>query len=490
MSALAKSARPPSWGPDTLASLRTAREAQQDAWAEKRDHWVHSNPYFYTRMKQLLRWIVDPGKRVLELRCQTGHLLASVEPSEGVGVEISKKLVDVAQHNYPHLKFMKADPEEVSLPGTFDYILVSHIFDTVDVLAALDRAHRASAPHTRVLVMNYNPLWQPLLNLASRLGWRAPFVEPNWISVRDLQGFLRLAKFEVIRTHHLLLLPKKIPLLSWFMNDFLERLPGIRNLCLMHVVVARPEPVPVPEERLSVSVIIPCRNERDNIAPAVGRIPEMGCHTEIIFCDDQSTDGTADEVRRMIACHPDRDIRLVTGPAISKAENVWTGFRAATGEVLVILDGDLAVMPEELPLFLRTLASGRGEMINGSRLVYPIARHAMKFTNFAGNKVFGWLFSYLLDQRIKDTLCGTKMIFARDWHRIETRTLGKWGVKDLWGDYELLFGASRLHLAIRDVPVHYQERVYGVTKMTRVFANGLRMLRICFAVWRRGKHGD
>jgi glycosyltransferase involved in cell wall biosynthesis len=212
----------------------------------------------------------------------------------------------------------------------------------------------------------------------------------------------------------------------------------------------------------------------------------MGKHTEIIFCDDKSTDGTAAEVKRLQKLYPERDIRLVEGPAICKAENVWTGFRAARGDVLMILDGDLAVMPEELPYFLEALTSRTGEFINGSRLVYPIPRFAMKFTNMIGNKFFGAVFSYLLDQRIKDTLCGTKVLWRKDWQRIEP-DLGNWGIQDRWGDYELLFGASKLHLPIRDLPVHYQERIYGVTKMTRVFSNGMRMLRICWGAWRRLK---
>src|SRR5579875_3306542 len=186
----------------------------------------------------------------------------------------------------------------------------------------------------------------------------------------------------------------------------------------------------------------------------------------------------------MQALYPERRILLLDGPGICKAENVWTGFRAATGDVLMILDADLTVMPEELPVFFNALVENRGEFINGNRLVYPIPKAAMKFANRVGNKVFGMVFSFLLDQRIKDTLCGTKVIWRRDWPRIE-KNAGKWGIRDLWGDYDLLFGASKLHLEILDVPVHYQERVYGVTKMTKVFWNGVRMARICWGAWRR-----
>jgi SAM-dependent methyltransferase len=474
----------PVWGPEALQASREARRRRQGELAATRDHWVRSNRYFYDRLKRLLRFIVEPAKSVLEIRCQTGHLLAAVEPSHGVGVEISERLVEKAQQNYPQLNFVTSDPEDLQLDQSFDYVIVSHLFDTVDILAALQRTRQVCRRESRLIVCNYNPLWQPLLEWASKFGLRAPFEEPNWMSERDVTGFLELADFSVVRTYRLLLLPKYIPLVSWFCNDVLARMPGIRRLCLMQLIVARPKPQPQDESAVSVSVIIPCRNERDNVEFAVQRIPEMGEHTEILFCDDKSTDGTGAEVERMMSKYPHRDIRLIEGPGICKAENVWTGFRAAKGDVLMILDGDLAVIPEELPCFLRALASGSGEFLNGSRLVYPIPRQAMKFANRVGNKLFGMTFSYLLDQRIKDTLCGTKVLWRKDWLRIEPN-LGQWGMKDLWGDYELLFGAGKLQLQIQEIPVHYQERIYGVTKMTKVFSNGTRMLRICSGAWRR-----
>jgi len=254
---------------------------------------------------------------------------------------------------------------------------------------------------------------------------------------------------------------------------------------MMEVIVARPLPQPKREEEVTVSVIIPCRNERDNVQAAVERLPKMGKDTEIIFCDDHSTDGTAEEVQRMQGLYPERNIRLLTGPGICKSENVWTGFREAGGDVLMVLDGDLAVMPEELPEFFSAIVAGAGEFINGSRLVYPIQQGAMKFFNVMGNMVFGQLFSFLLDQRVKDTLCGTKVLWRKDWQRLE-RFLESWGIKDLWGDHELLLGASRLQLEIVELPVHYQERIHGVSKMTRVVANGLRMLRICWHAWLKG----
>jgi hypothetical protein len=186
----------------------------------------------------------------------------------------------------------------------------------------------------------------------------------------------------------------------------------------------------------------------------------------------------------MQALYPEKDIRLFDGPGVCKADNVWTGFRGAKGDILMILDADLTVMPEELPFFFQALVQNRGEFINGSRLVYPLPKTAMKFFNQLGNKVFGIVFSFLLRQRFKDTLCGTKAFWRKDWPRIE-RGIGSWGIRDMWGDYELILGASRLHLEIVEVPVHYQERIFGVTKMTRVFWNGVRMFRICRSAWQK-----
>ena len=474
------------WGTEALRLSREERRRFLDEDAPEREISIQRNRYYYDVVKRLLRYIVEPGKRVLEVRCATGHLLDAVKPSYGVGVEISDKMIEIASTNYPDLHFVRSDPETLELDEKFDYVLFSHIFDTVDLLSALERVGKCCHEDSRLVIYSYNYLWQPVLEFASRWGLRVRSFMPNWVSEYDMRGFLELAGFEAVRTHRRLLFPKWVPLLSYFLNGLLASLPGFRRLCLVQVTVARPKPAPRNEDEVSVSVIIPCRNERDNVLPAVERMPEMGRHTEIIFCDDKSTDGTGAEVQRVMKLYPHRDIRLVEGPAICKAANVWTGFRAARGDVLMILDGDLAVMPEELPYFLKALTAGSGEFINGSRLVYPIPEFAMKFTNMLGNKVFSLLFSYLLDQRIKDTLCGTKVLWRKDWQRIEP-DLGNWGIQDRWGDYELLFGASKLHLPIQDLPVHYQERIYGVTKMTRVFSNGMRMLGICWGAWRRLK---
>ncbi|HVX13802.1 MAG TPA: bifunctional class I SAM-dependent methyltransferase/glycosyltransferase family 2 protein [Pirellulales bacterium] len=468
------------WGVAAIELKRTLARKHQARFIGQRQRCVERNAYYYRCLYRLLRFIVEPRSRVLNVRCQMGQFLAALEPKRAVGVEISDEMVRLCRELHPDVECHRADPETFATDEKFDYVVVNDISDTVDVLAVLRQAQQMCHPHTRLVVYNYNYLWQPLLSLAGRLGIRTPLLEPNWFTEHDVTGLLNISGFELIKIHKSVLIPIWIPLLSEFVNRVVARLPGLRRLCLVQMIVARPRPVQLAAHEVSVSVIIPCKNERDNVQLAIERLPSMGRHVEIIFCDDRSTDGTGDEVRRLQSLYPEKDIRLVEGPGISKSENVWTGFRAARGDVLMILDGDLAVMPEELPYFFDALVSGQGEFINGSRLVYQMQRHAMKYSNYVGNWFFAHVFSFLLEQRIKDTLCGTKVLWRRDWLRIEP-LLHSWGVTDRWGDFELLFGAARRHLRVVDLPVHYQERIHGITKMTRVVANGMRMLGMCIA---------
>jgi glycosyltransferase involved in cell wall biosynthesis len=309
-----------------------------------------------------------------------------------------------------------------------------------------------------------------------------PMPEQNWLTIHDIKNLLDLAGFECFRIYRELIFPKKMPFISEFFNRVIAQLPLINRLCMINILVARPLHIKRALKDTTVSVIVPCKNEHGNIEAAVKRIPKMGKSTEIIFCDDKSTDGTADKVLEMKRKYPNKNIRLEHGPGICKAENVWVGFDAAKGDILIILDADLTVMPEELPDFVNTIVEGRGEFINGTRLVYPMQEGAMKLSNIAGNKAFSIVFSFLLGQTITDTLCGTKVLWRSDWEKMK-QYRGYWGINDRWGDYELLFGSAKLHLKIIEVPVHYQERMYGTTKMVRVFHNGLIMLRMCMVAF-------
>ena len=476
----------PSWGPKALELQNESNRQHQSVWAATRANWIRRNKYYYGCLKRLLRHLVEPGKRVLNIRCQTGFLLEALQPNYGVGVEISPEMVAVAQAAHPQFTYYQAFPEDFVAQEKFDYILLCDVGDIADVQKTLLRLQTACERHTRLLIYTYNYLWEPLIRLAQRLHLKIPQTEQNWLSEHDLIGLLTLSGFEWLETYRTALLPRYVPLVSAFMNRVVAKLPFIGRLCMIEVLVARAIPKPVDAAEVSVSVIVPCKDERGNIESAVVRMPELGRSTEVIFCDDKSTDGTAGEVRRLQRLYPERNIRLVDGPGICKSKNVWRGFEAARGDILLILDADLTVMPEELPYFIHAITRGGAEFVNGSRLVYPIPKAAMKTTNVLGNKFFSAVFSYLLGQRIKDTLCGTKVLWRTDWERIRPM-IGTWGTMDRWGDYELLFGAAKLNLRILEQPVHYQERIFGATKMTKVFKHGLIMLRMCVHGFRRLK---
>jgi hypothetical protein len=477
--------RTESWG---LAALEQRRGRTRDHLAKiaaRREGWINRNKYYYELLTRLLRFLVEPHKTVLSVRCGVGNVLAVVQPNKAKGVDICTEIVEIAKQQNPSFEFAVAFPDKEEFRHVFgpdekfDYILFNDIGDTVDVLQAFRNLAPLCQRHTRVLITNYNHLWEPLVTFAEWLGMKVPRTEQNWLSTADIRNLLKLAGFEALETHRIVLFPKYVPLLSSFLNHFCARLPFLSKLCMTQVVVARLLPRPVLPEQFSVSVIIPCKNEKGNIEDAVRRIPALAGRTEIIFCDDQSTDGTAEEVLRVKSLYPEKQIRLEHGPGVCKSRNVWTGFNAATGNVLMILDADLTTIPEELPYFIDVIASGQAEFVNGSRLIYPIPKGAMNGANMLGNKFFSVAFTYLLGQRVKDTLCGTKVLWRTDWERIKPM-LGTWGIEDRWGDYELLFGAAKLNLKIIDLPVHYQERIYGSTKMTKVFRNGLVMLKMCW----------
>ena len=368
------------WGPAALEQRRERTRKHLAGIASRRKVWINRNSYYYELLGRLLRFLVEPQKRVLSVRCDIGNLLAAVRPGEGKGIDICSEIVEIAQQRNPSFNFGVAFPDKdefrtvFSQDEKFDYILFNDIGDTVDVLQALRNLKPLCRRHTRLLVTTYNHLWEPFVTFAEWIGMKVPRTEQNWLSRVDIRNLMKLAGFEALETHLIVLLPKYVPLLSAFLNRFCARLPFLKRLCMTQVVVARALPPPVPTEELSVSVIIPCKDEKGNVEDAVRRMPQLGGQTEIIFCDDQSTDGTAEEVRRVASCYPEQHIRLEHGPGICKSKNVWTGFDAARGDIVMILDADLTTMPEELVYFMDVIVSGQAEFVNGSRLIYPVPK--------------------------------------------------------------------------------------------------------------------
>ena len=354
-----------------------------------------------------------------------------------------------------------------------------------DVYLALEQSVGRMRADARLVVGIRNRIWQPLIRLHRRLtGDRTPM--GNWIPPSDIVNLLEQTGFEVVRRESAVLLPAGIPVIGRFLNRWIAPLPLFRSLCVYNVVVARRgnrTDVTSP----SVSVIVAARNEAGNIPALIDRLPQLADSQELIFIEGGSRDETWDVIQREIAARRSSRtaLRAARQTGKGKGDAVRLGFSMAMGDILIILDADLSVPPEELPRFIDLLRAGKCEFANGSRLVYPMEKEAMQFLNLIGNRLFGIAFTYLLGQPVRDTLCGTKALWRRDYERIAARR-AYFGELDPFGDFDLLFGAARLNLRIRDVPVHYKERTYGSTNISR-FRHGLLLLRMTALAARRLK---
>ncbi|MEA5415253.1 glycosyltransferase [Synechococcus sp. BA-132 BA5] len=440
------------------------------------------NRAYYEDLNRLHQLLVAPGLRVLEIGCGLGDLLAATHPGHGVGIERDPAIAAAARAAHPNLKILCADaaaidPEGITEREPFDVILLANTLNTLeDVQGVIERLAAFCHDRTRLVVSFHNWLWQPLLKTAETLGLRQPQPPESWLTPRDVQNLLDLAGWEVIKQGHRCLLPRRIPLLAPLANRWLSQLPVLEQFGLTHWLVARP--ASPAQRRPSVSVVIPARNEAGNIAAAIERMPLLGSATEVLFVEGHSSDDTWAEIERVCAAYSGPlQLRALRQSGRGKADAVWLGFDQAEGEVLMILDADLTVRPEDLPRFYKALAEGRGEFVNGCRLVYPRTSAAMPPLNTAANRFFAAAFSWLLRQRLKDTLCGTKVIWKADYERLKAGR-AYFGDFDPFGDFDLLFGAAKLNLKIVEVPVRYQERSYGSSNIAHV-KEGLILARMC-----------
>jgi len=466
--------------PHELSPRKQAIRGLSDRLAAERARWIVRNEYFHGDDTRYLRFLLPEGLRILELGCGTGQLLAALKPSRGVGIDFSEKMIAEARREHPGLEFLVGDVEDpatvASLDGPFDAIvMVDSIGSLDDCQATLAALHPVCTPETRLIIGYYNRFWQPLLRLAERLGLKMPQMPQNRLSADDIANLSSLADFDIIKREWRQLLPRHLFGLGPLVNRFICTLPLIRRFALRHYVIARPAPKN-PDWRPSVSVIVPCRNERGNVEAAVTRLPRFCDDLEIVFVEGNSQDDTLDEMHRVASAHSDRDIKVLVQDGKGKGDAVRKGFAAARGDVLMILDGDLTVPPEDIPKFYAALAAGKGEFINGTRLVYPMEELAMRRLNFVANYIFSLLFTWLLNQRFTDTLCGTKVLTRHHYEQIAANR-SYFGDFDPFGDFDLIFGASKLNLKVAEVPIRYASRSYGETQISR-FSHGWLLLRM------------
>ncbi len=457
-----------------------------DRLAAEREHYTRRHWYYYRDLQRLMQYLIPKNARVIELGCGIGTVISALSQQQKTGIDLSPAMIERAAKKDASTTYLVDDAQNLRHSESYDYVLLLDTINSLrDVQEALSQVRvKLCHDRTRIVITFYNFLWEPLLRLARLLRIATPLPKQSWFSRYDVRSLLHLANFEVVTEGERLLLPVYIPLISAFFNSFLAHLPLIRRLCLVQYVVARPRPFS--RKEYSVSIVVPARNEAGNLRRVLSELPEFGLKQEIIFVEGHSTDDTWQVIQEIAAqSHGKRTVKALQQDGKGKADAVRKGFDAATHDILMILDADLTVAPEDLPKFYEAIALGVGEFINGSRLVYPIEKEAMQLLNMFANKTFGMLFSFLLGQRVKDTLCGTKVLLRTDYEHIAANR-SYFGDFDPFGDFDLLFGASKLNLAIVDVPVRYRERSYGSTNIQR-FRHGVLLLQMFLFAARKMK---
>ncbi|HVZ73335.1 MAG TPA: glycosyltransferase [Polyangia bacterium] len=469
-------------------------EALEAAW---RDYYAHADeepahPAARTAMhrdlESALARLVPADASVLEVGSGDGDLLASLPNTVKAGLDYLPEVVARARARHPGLKLEVGDvlaganadvaKVEVGQEARFDAVVCDRLCHSVlDVKALLLGLKRRLASEGRIYLTAFNYLWEVPTRAAEAAGWKRRSPTANWLSDSDFRNLFDITGLEVVRFEDRMMLPLEVPGASDAINKYLVRVPGMQVLSLYRVYVLRDRGTPPVSQRASVSVIVPARNEAGNIQGAIDRTPVMGKGTELIFVEGNSKDDTWETIQTAMRRYDGPlKIRAFQQTGKGKGDAVRLGFAHATGDLLMILDADLTVPPEDLPSFYEVLARGQADYVQGTRLVYPMEAGAMRFFNKIGNVAFSQLFTYLLNQPIKDTLCGTKCLWRKDYERLAAGR-SYFGDFDPFGDFDLIFGAAKLGLKIAEIPVRYRDRSYGETNISR-WKHGVLLLRM------------
>lgn len=474
---------------DSLSKRKTAIRELSNRQASERGRWIARNTFYYEEDLRYMRFLVPEGLRVLDLGCGDGRLLAALNPSCGVGVDFSPDMIAIGKEKHPHLEFHVGDVENAELiaelGGPFDVIILSDTIGSLDdCQSSLSQLQSVCTSDTRIVIAYYSRMWGPILGMAKLLGLQMPQAAQNWLSTDDISNLLALSDFQVVKREWRQLLPRRLLGLGYFVNRYIAPMAVVRRACLRNYIVARPV-ANLQRTPMSTTVLVPCRNERGNIESAVQRIPRFCEDMEILYVEGHSQDGTLEEIQRVIQAYPQLDIKVLVQDGKGKGDAVRKGFANARGEVLMILDADLTMPPESLPKFYNAIVSGKGEFVNGSRLVYPMEQGAMRFLNLLANQTFSWLFSWLLNQRFTDTLCGTKVLTKKHYEQIAANRK-YFGDFDPFGDFDLIFGASKMNLKVVEIPITYASRQYGETQISR-FRHGILLLKMVVFAFKKLK---
>jgi len=460
-----------------------------EAIAPKRKKIRNRHRYYWNDITRYIQYFVHENASVLEVGCGTGEMLNELVAAQKTGIDYSPEMIKVAKQSFPDLDLRVMNANNLEFDRTYDVVILSNLIGFVDdIQHVFLELKKVCHPNTKVIVSFYNSTWEPFLSFAEKIGLKTKSPQQNWLTHFDINNLLYLAGFDVYRQVRRTLIPFNIPILSFVFNKYFAKLPLLRYLGLNMFSFAMkfPESNEDLKNRYSVSIVIPARNESGNIENAILRMPDFAKHHEIIFVEGNSTDDTWETIQKIKAKYDHtHDIKITQQSGKGKGDAVRKGFGMATGDILMILDADLTMPPEELPKFYNAIAGYKGDFINGSRLVYAMDEKAMRFLNRLGNKFFSQAFTWLLEQKFRDTLCGTKVLFRKDYEKliINRKFFGDF---DPFGDFDLLFGAYKLNLKIVEIPIRYKDRTYGDTNISR-FKHGFMLLQMCIFAMRKCK---
>ncbi len=437
--------------------------------------------YYWQDIVNYVNYFLQDDVSILDVGCGSGDTLHKLKGRRKLGIDFSENMIEQAKTKYSDIEFRKVDAEEININEKFDVVLLSNVIGYfADIQKVMTSIKSVCKPNTRIIITYYNHFWEPILHFGEFVGIKKKSPKQNWVSIGDIRNFLNLAGFETYRTAKRMIFPINIPVVSWLVNKIIGRLPFFNHFGLNTFVFARlATEISYPKNEFTTTVVIPARNESGNIENAIKRMPKFGKHVEIIFIEGNSTDDTWETIQKIHAKYSDQyDIKIARQDGKGKGDAVRKGYEMASGDILMILDADLTVPPEELPKFYNALVERKGEFINGCRLIYPMDENAMRPLNTLGNKFFSMAFSWILEQPIKDTLCGTKVMFRKDYKKLAANR-SFFGNFDPFGDFDLIFGSYKLNLKIIDLPITYKERIYGDTNISR-FKHGLILLKMMF----------
>ncbi|MFW5804719.1 MAG: glycosyltransferase family 2 protein [bacterium] len=428
--------------------------------------------YFYNLLAQYCMFFFKRNAKVVELNPRTTFLFTKLkkkqEKKNEFNIQIVNQTTDIIKDTY----------DVVINNGNVHY--------DDDIQKSLKELKLRIKPETRVIICFYNALWRPWIRLARFFRISRSDAQVHWVSPVDMENFARLSGYEIVYKQQRILFPIYIPLISFFLNKILAPLPFFRLFTMVNIVILRSLKFETSlVEKPSVSVVVAARNEEGNIEDIIKRVPKMGYDDELIIVEGNSTDNTWEEMKRIKDAYHTTNIIIAQQKGKGKGDAIREGFKLAKKEILMILDADLTVPPEDLPKFYNAIIENKGEFINGSRLVYSMENHAMRFFNIIGNKFFAIAFSFVLSQKLKDTLCGTKVLTRKNYLEIAANRK-YFGDFDPFGDFDLIFGAAKLGLKIIEVPIRYRARTYGDTNIQR-WKHGLILFRMLLFASRKIK---